>query len=174
MPLQKRTVELTSTWFGHLRGVEQADIRPEVSGKLLEQVYWHGSLCEKGEVLFRIDPATYQAAYDQAVANVAAAEAFVLQSEVADEQNKKDVERFAALEIPVGEGNVVFPEGNAARYLAAYFTDSRPRNPYEEDPWDVRCLSVSSNGDLLDGNLYRQDVLDILTQYAPHGRNDQP
>ena len=65
MPLQKRTVELTSTWFGHLRGVEQADIRPEVSGKLLEQVYWHGSLCEKGEVLFRIDPATYQAAYDQ-------------------------------------------------------------------------------------------------------------
>ena len=56
MPLQKRTVELTSTWFGHLRGVEQADIRPEVSGKLLEQVYWHGSLCEKGEVLFRIDP----------------------------------------------------------------------------------------------------------------------
>ena len=32
MPLQKRTVELSSTWFGHLRGVEQADIRPEVSG----------------------------------------------------------------------------------------------------------------------------------------------
>ena len=35
MPLQKRTVDLTSTWFGHLRGVDQADIRPEVSGKLL-------------------------------------------------------------------------------------------------------------------------------------------
>ena len=46
MPLQKRTVELTSTWFGHLRGVEQADIRPEVSGRLMEQIYWHGSLCE--------------------------------------------------------------------------------------------------------------------------------
>lgn len=91
-----------------------------------------------------------------------------------NQQTHAILERFAALEIPIGEGNVVFPEGNAARYLAAYFTDSRPRNPYEEDPWDVRCLSVSSNGDLLDGNLYRQDVLDILTQYAPHGRNDQP
>lgn len=113
MPMQKRTVELTSTWFGHLRGVEQADIRPEVSGKLLEQVYWHGSLCEKDEVLFRIDPATYQAAYDQAVANVAAAEAFVLQSEVADEQNQKDVERFAAL---VESGSVSEKQYTDARH----------------------------------------------------------
>ena len=97
MPLQKRTVDLTSTWFGHLRGVDQADIRPEVSGKLLEQVYWHGSLCEKDEVLFRIDPANYQAAYDQALANVAAAKAGVLQAQVADEQAQKDLERFSAL-----------------------------------------------------------------------------
>lgn len=97
MPMQKRTVEITSTWFGHLRGVEQADIRPEVSGRLLEQVYWHGSLCEAGEVLFRIDPSTYQAAYDQAVANVAAAKAGVLQAEVADDQAQKDVERYTAL-----------------------------------------------------------------------------
>lgn len=97
MPLQKRTVDLTSTWFGHLRGVDQADIRPEVSGKLLEQVYWHGSLCEKDEVLFRIDPSNYQAAYDQALANVAAAKAGVLQAQVADEQAQKDLERFSAL-----------------------------------------------------------------------------
>ncbi len=97
MPLQKRTVNLTSTWFGHLRGVEQADIRPEVSGRLMEQVYWHGSLCEKDEVLFRIDPASYQAAYDQAVANVEAAEAGLLQAQVADEQAQKDLERFSAL-----------------------------------------------------------------------------
>lgn len=97
MPLQKRTVELTSTWFGHLRGVDQADIRPEVSGKLLEQVYWHGSLCEKDEVLFRIDPATYQAAYDQALANVAVSKALVAQAQVADEQAQKDLERFSAL-----------------------------------------------------------------------------
>lgn len=97
MPLQKRAVDLTSTWFGHLRGVDQADIRPEVSGKLLEQVYWHGSLCEKDEVLFRIDPSNYQAAYDQALANVAAAKAGVLQAQVADEQAQKDLDRFAAL-----------------------------------------------------------------------------
>ncbi len=113
MPLQKRTVELKSTWFGHLRGVDQADIRPEVSGKLLEQIYWHGSLCEKGEVLFRIDPSTYQAAYDQAVANVAAAKAGVLQAEVADEQAQKDVERYTAL---VESGSVSEKQFTDARH----------------------------------------------------------
>lgn len=113
MPLQKRTVELKSTWFGHLRGVEQADIRPEVSGKLLEQIYWHGSLCEKGEVLFRIDPASYQTAYDQAVANVTAAKAGVLQAEVADEQAQKDVERYTAL---VASGSVSDKQFTDARH----------------------------------------------------------
>lgn len=97
MPMQKRSVNLTSTWFGHLRGVDQADIRPEVSGRLVEQVYWHGSLCEKGEVLFRIDDSSYKAAFDQAVANVEAAKAGVLQAQVAYEQAEKDLERFAAL-----------------------------------------------------------------------------
>lgn len=115
MPLQKRTVELTSTWFGHLRGVEQADIRPEVSGRLLEQVYWHGSLCEKDEVLFRIDASNYQAAYDQSVANVAAAKAGVMQAEVAFEQAQKDQERFAAL---VQSGSVSEKQYSDAQHAA--------------------------------------------------------
>ena len=115
MPLQKRNVELTSTWFGHLRGVEQADIRPEVSGKLLEQVYWHGSLCEKDEVLFRIDASNYQAVYDQAVANVAAAKAGVMQAEVAYEQALRDQERFAAL---IQSGSVSEKQYSDAQHAA--------------------------------------------------------
>ena len=65
MNMEQRTVELKSSWFGHLRGVEQADIRPQVSGTLIRQVYWDGSICDKGELLFEIDPATYQAAVDR-------------------------------------------------------------------------------------------------------------
>ncbi len=74
---------------------------------------------------------------------------------------------FAELEIPVGEGNVVFPEGNALRYLSEYFTEERPENPYEEDPRDVRCVSFSPNGDVLGGNVYRQDIIEILRNYTP-------
>ena len=69
---------------------------------------------------------------------------------------------FADMEIPVGEGNVVFPEGNAQKYLAEYFTDNHPENPYVEEPRDVRCVSFSPNGDVLGGNVYRNDIMEII------------
>ena len=75
---------------------------------------------------------------------------------------------FAPMGIPENEGNVIFPEGNARRYLAEYFTDEIPENPYVEDPCDVRCVSFAPNGDVLDGNVYRQDILDILCGYTPN------
>ena len=75
--------------------------------------------------------------------------------------------QFAAMRIPVGKGNVIFPEGNARRYLAAYFTDTPPENPYVEDPRDVRCISFSPNGDVLGGNVYRRDIMEIIADYAP-------
>ena len=73
---------------------------------------------------------------------------------------------FADLEISENEGNVIFPEGNARKYLAEYFTDTLPENPYAEDPRDVRCLSFSPNGDILDGNVYKQDVMEIIRNYT--------
>lgn len=74
---------------------------------------------------------------------------------------------FADMDIPVGEGNVIFPEGNALKYFAEYFTDTRPVNPYKEDPRDVRCISFSPNGDVLGGNAYREDVMEIIENYTP-------
>ena len=71
------------------------------------------------------------------------------------------------LKIPVSEGNVIFPEGNAKRYLAEYFESSSPKNPYFEDAWDVRCLSFSPSGDVLCGNVYECDIIDIIEKYEP-------
>ena len=70
-------------------------------------------------------------------------------------------------DIPENEGNVIFPEGNALKYLAAYFTENRPENPYVEDPRDVRCLSFAANGDVLDGNVYDEDIMEIIKRYDP-------
>ena len=77
------------------------------------------------------------------------------------------LDSFVDMELPVGEGNIIFPEGNALKYLAEYFTDELPENPYAEDPRDVRCMSFSPNGDVLDGNVYRNDVMEIIKDYAP-------
>ena len=74
---------------------------------------------------------------------------------------------FTGQGIAEGAGNVIFPEGNAKKYLAEYFRDTVPENPYVEDPFDVRCLSFSPNGDVLNGNVYRRDVMDMIEKYAP-------
>lgn len=82
--------------------------------------------------------------------------------------NKKTrelLESLRDLQILVGEGNVIFPEGNAKKYLAEYFADTIPENPYVEDARDVRCISFSPNGDVLGANVYRRDIMDILNSY---------
>ena len=82
-------------------------------------------------------------------------------------KTREILDSFADLEIPVGEGIVIFPEGNALKHLAEYFTDERPENPYVEDPRDVRCVSFSPNGDVLGGNVYECDIMEIIKDYAP-------
>ena len=69
---------------------------------------------------------------------------------------------FTDMEIPVGEGNVIFPEGNALKYLSKYFTGELPENPYAEDPFDVRCVSFEPNGNVLGGNVYERDIMEII------------
>lgn len=103
MNMQKATVPVYATWFGQLRGMEQADIRPEVAGKIVHQVYMDGSPCEKDDVLFQIDDETYKAAVNMARANLDAAKAAVDQARVADEQAQQDVARYSPL---VGSGSV--------------------------------------------------------------------
>ncbi len=73
---------------------------------------------------------------------------------------------FAEMSLPVGEGNVIFPEGNALKYLSEYFTHTLPENPYVEDPRDVCCVSFSPNGDVLGRNVYERDIMEIIEDYA--------
>jgi len=74
---------------------------------------------------------------------------------------------FADMNITANEGNIIFPEGNALKYLAEYFTGELPENPYVEDTSDVRCVSFSPNGNVLGGNVYEQDIIEILEKYNP-------
>ena len=82
-------------------------------------------------------------------------------------KTREILDSFADMGISVNEGNVIFPEGNALKYLAEYFTDELPENPYVEDPRDVLCASFAPNGDVLGGNVYERDIMEILRDYAP-------
>ena len=75
---------------------------------------------------------------------------------------------FAAIGIQANEGNVIFPSGNARKHLSEYFDLSKEiKSPYWEDPSDVRAVCVGANGDLLGGNLYRSNAIDVLDSYDP-------
>ena len=82
-------------------------------------------------------------------------------------KTREIVDSFADLELPVGEGNIIFPEGNALKYLAEYFTDELPENPYRDNPCNVKCVSFEPNGDVLAGNVYRNDIMEIIEDYTP-------
>ena len=82
-------------------------------------------------------------------------------------KTRRILDSLADMKIPQSDGNVIFPEGNAKKYLAEYFVGNIPENPYEEDPCDVKCVSFSPNGDTLCGNAYKDDILEIMKNYAP-------
>ena len=52
-PIQKKTVTDTGEWIGYLRGVQDTDLYPRVSGFITE--YKEGQYVEEGEVIYQID-----------------------------------------------------------------------------------------------------------------------
>ena len=73
-------VPLHQDWVAQLNGPVNADISPRVQGYLLSQDYVNGSLVRKGKLLFKIDPRPFQAALDQAKADVERAAASLLKA----------------------------------------------------------------------------------------------
>ncbi len=85
-------------------------------------------------------------------------------------KTREILDSFADIDITANEGNIIFPEGNALKYLAEYFTDELPENPYKDDPCNVKCVSFEPNGDVLGGNVYERDIMEILEDYVPQVR----
>ena len=85
-----------------------------------------------------------------------------------NEKTREVIRAFEPLHIPLNQGNVIFPEGNALKYLREYFDENTaPFSPYEEDPEDIKTISFDPNGDVLNGNVYRTDILEIIRTYRP-------
>ncbi|MBO0798677.1 MAG: efflux RND transporter periplasmic adaptor subunit [Blastocatellia bacterium] len=78
--VEQRDVPIYSEWIGTLDGMVNAEIRAQVSGYLLRQVYHEGSFVRRGELMFEIDPRPFQAALDQAKGDLAKANAQLAQA----------------------------------------------------------------------------------------------
>ena len=83
-------------------------------------------------------------------------------------RTREIIREFEFLRIPIGSGNVVFPSGNALKYLREYFDENvTESSPYDDNPRDIRAISFSPNGDVLNGNVYKTDILEIIRTYRP-------
>ena len=71
----QQNVPIFEEWVSILTGPVNADITPKVQGYLLKQDYQNGYVVKKGQLLFELDPRQYQAAVEQAQAQVAVAQA---------------------------------------------------------------------------------------------------
>ena len=75
---------------GTTKALNTVTVRPQVDGKLISVLYREGQDVKRGDVLARIDPTTYQAQYDQAVAKKAQDEATLANAKI-------DLERYMNL-----------------------------------------------------------------------------
>jgi membrane fusion protein (multidrug efflux system) len=75
--LQTEALKLTSELPGRTTAYLVAEIRPQVNGIIQKRLFTEGSDVAAGSLLYQIDPAPYQAAYDQAKAALEVAESHV-------------------------------------------------------------------------------------------------
>ena len=85
----QKDVPVVREWIGSLDGSVNADIRARVSGYLISQNYKEGRLINKGDLLFQIDPSTYEAAVEQSKSALAQAQANQLQTQQTEERETR-------------------------------------------------------------------------------------
>jgi RND family efflux transporter MFP subunit len=94
---EQRDVPVYGEWIGTLAGQVNADVKAEVSGYLLTRKYKEGSYVRKGELLFEIDPRPFQAALDQAKAQLIQDQAQRATAQANQQMSQLNVDKYAPL-----------------------------------------------------------------------------
>ncbi len=82
-------------------------------------------------------------------------------------RTREILSEFTGMGVERSEGNVIFPEGNALKYLGEYFDkNTKYEDPYAEALDDIRTISVFADGSVLNGNLYEKSILEIMETYT--------
>lgn len=109
--VHRADVPLPLTYAGRVAGFRNVEIRAQVGGIILKREFVEGSVVKRGDVLFRIDPRSYQAALDRANAQLSQAQATLTQTE----ENYRRIEELSQKQVATGKQ---FEDARAARDLA--------------------------------------------------------
>lgn len=153
MPLMQQTVAKESEWFGSLRGINETVLRAKITGFLLEQCFTDGTLVKKGDLLFKIDPAPYEAALAEAKAKLSAAKAAVEQTAARVLMYQLDLKRYEEL------------AANASGAIEKKrITDTRSALKAEE----ANLMKAKANVSLMEASVRQAEInLSYTEIYAP-------
>lgn len=88
--VKEEPITLQQELTGKIKAKYISEIRPQINGIIKEQLFIEGSKVKEGDILYKIDSASYQAAYNQAKASLESAKASI-------ETSKLKVQRYEDL-----------------------------------------------------------------------------
>lgn len=163
-----QSVPLVSTLPGRAIARDSVAIRPRVTGFVTEILYSPGRPIEAGAPLFRIDAATYEAAVEQAEANLASAKAAVPQAQASYDRTLR-LQGSAATQSSLEEAKATLDKAQAAEAAA----DAALKLAQTELSWTtiasplagLPSVATVSVGDLVTSG--QSDALATVTQLDP-------
>jgi len=106
--VQPQPLELSTELTGRISANLMSEIRPQVTGIIQKRLFTEGADVKAGQVLYQIDPATYQAAYDNAKATAARAEATLAPAKLREERFRELVKIKAVSQQEYDDANAAF------------------------------------------------------------------
>jgi membrane fusion protein (multidrug efflux system) len=97
IPVASRQVTETGDFLGRIQAIDKVDIVARVQGFIEQRLFTEGQKVKKGDLLFRLEQATYKAAVDQQRANLARTQATAANAEL---QVQRGRERKSTSAIP--------------------------------------------------------------------------
>tara|TARA_R100000027_G_scaffold67731_2_gene68261 strand:- start:5897 stop:7084 length:1188 start_codon:yes stop_codon:yes gene_type:complete len=162
-----KTLPWDQSYPGRVEGLRRIVVRPRVGGLILERSFEEGSVVEKDQILFQIDPAPYEVALRQNEAQLERAQANYRQAEREWNRAQKLFDTDALSERQRDESQSIFELAKADVAVSeAAVSDAQLRLDYTE----VRSPEAGVTGleELSEGSLVNAgDRLTEVTQIDP-------
>ena len=118
LTIKTQSVEIQNELPGRTSAYRVAEVRPQVSGVLLERKFVEGTKVEKGQQLYQIDPAIYQAEVASAQADFESAKAALKVSELRQKRLKELLADKAVSQDEFDSAEATYLQNKAALALA--------------------------------------------------------
>ncbi|MDR1975563.1 MAG: efflux RND transporter periplasmic adaptor subunit [Campylobacteraceae bacterium] len=168
--VQKRDVPVNLEYPARIKSVQQVQVVARVPGTLEKKFFKDGSFVNEGTLLYQIDPAKYQAAYDVASSQVLVAEASLKQAERNWQRSERLYEKVAVSQKEYDQALSAF-ETAKAQVEAAKAAQSSAK--VDLDYTQVRATASGSIGQSIQdlgsyvGTAATNAVLTTITQTNP-------